>query len=152
MNVFSDRLKTYRQQNNLTQKDLADLVYVSDKTVSKWETGRSYPDIETLKSLALLFRVSIDVLIGSDEKSLVIAQKEKRDWLIYLPMTIILFVAVVINLVAVLLNADALIIFLINLIILIILAPLYITRRPVSKKKILSRWYDTINNPHDYDE
>jgi Predicted transcriptional regulators len=52
-----------RKKINLTQKELAELVYVSDKTISKWETGKSVPDLSTLAILAKALEVSlIDLL------------------------------------------------------------------------------------------
>ena len=41
-----------RKKKNLTQKDLAEKLYVSDKTVSKWERGKSYPDLQILVSMS----------------------------------------------------------------------------------------------------
>lgn len=58
-------IKDYRKRKNLTQKQLADLLDVSDKAVSKWENGEGLPDIENLKRLSAVFNVSIDVLLGN---------------------------------------------------------------------------------------
>ena len=44
-----------RKEKNLTQKDLAEKLYVSDKTVSKWERGKSYPDLQILVSMSNQF-------------------------------------------------------------------------------------------------
>ena len=52
-----------RKAHCLTQKELAEKVNVTDKAVSKWETGKGYPDIETMKSLADVFDVSISELL-----------------------------------------------------------------------------------------
>lgn len=54
-----------RKAKELTQKQLADELNVTDKAVSKWETGRSYPDVETLERLSAFFGVTVnDVLSG----------------------------------------------------------------------------------------
>ena len=44
---LADYLKQYRKENNLTQQELADKLFVSKQAVSKWETERGLPDIET---------------------------------------------------------------------------------------------------------
>jgi len=53
-----------RREKGLTQEDLANYIGVSKASVSKWETGQSYPDITFLPQLATLFNISIDELIG----------------------------------------------------------------------------------------
>ena len=52
-----------RHENELTQKELAARLHVTDKAVSKWECGQSYPDIELLEPMAAIFRISITELI-----------------------------------------------------------------------------------------
>lgn len=56
-----------RKELNLTQKDLAKKIYISDKAVSKWERGLSFPDIEILESLASALDVSIVELLKSEK-------------------------------------------------------------------------------------
>ena len=54
-----------RKSKGLTQKELAEQLNVTDKAVSKWETGKGYPDIEILEKLSEIFCVSInDILSG----------------------------------------------------------------------------------------
>ncbi|MGM0216283.1 helix-turn-helix transcriptional regulator [Enterococcus sp. AZ109] len=68
MDTFLGRkLKNYRLKHDLTQKQLASILYVSDKTVSKWERGNGQPDIETLKKIAQLLEMSIDDLLNERE-------------------------------------------------------------------------------------
>lgn len=74
---FNEKLKQLRKSNGLTQEDLAEALYVSRTAVSKWESGRGYPNIESLKDIATLFSVSIDDLL-SGEKLISIAQKENK--------------------------------------------------------------------------
>lgn len=57
-----------RNKNNLTQDALAEKVFVTRQAVSKWESGESIPNIETLKLLSRLFDVSINTLLGSPQK------------------------------------------------------------------------------------
>jgi transcriptional regulator with XRE-family HTH domain len=65
--MFKDSLKNARLAKGLTQADLSRKLYVSQQAVSLWETGKGYPDIPTLKSLAQCLGVSIDSLIGVEE-------------------------------------------------------------------------------------
>ena len=59
-------IKELREKNNLTQAQLAGILNVSDKTVSKWETGKGYPDITLLEPIAAAFHVSIAELISGN--------------------------------------------------------------------------------------
>lgn len=54
-----------RNKNGLTQNELAEKVFVTRQAVSKWESGESIPNTETLKLLSRLFEVSINTLLGS---------------------------------------------------------------------------------------
>ena len=64
---FKDRLKKYRTDNNMTQEELAEKLFVSRQAISKYETGRSYPSFEVMTSVANLIGVSIDELISQEE-------------------------------------------------------------------------------------
>jgi len=59
-------IKELREKNKLTQAELAEKLCVSDKAVSKWETGKGYPDITLLEPLADIFKVSIVELISGN--------------------------------------------------------------------------------------
>ena len=59
-------IKDLREKNKLTQAELAEKLCVSDKTISKWETGRGYPDITLLEPLAKTFNVSMTELISGN--------------------------------------------------------------------------------------
>jgi transcriptional regulator with XRE-family HTH domain len=74
---FNEKLQELRKQKGLTQEELAESLYVSRTAVSKWESGRGYPNIESLKDISKYFSVSIDDLL-SGEKLLSIAEKENR--------------------------------------------------------------------------
>lgn len=64
---FNEKLQSLRKQKAITQEELADTLFVSRTAVSKWESGRGYPNIESLKAIAKLFSVTIDELLSSDE-------------------------------------------------------------------------------------
>lgn len=65
---FAQKIKSYRQRNNWTQQDVAEKLNVSRKTISSWETGRSYPDIFMLVQISDLYRISLDDLLREDHK------------------------------------------------------------------------------------
>ena len=64
---FNKKLQKLRTDANLTQEELAGKLYVSRTAVSKWESGRGYPNIDSLKAIAKFFNVTIDELIGGEE-------------------------------------------------------------------------------------
>ncbi|MGN1204101.1 MAG: helix-turn-helix domain-containing protein [Lachnospiraceae bacterium] len=59
-------IRKLREQRKLTQAELAECLKVSDKTVSKWETGKGYPDITLLNPIAEVFHISIAELLSGD--------------------------------------------------------------------------------------
>lgn len=81
---LAERLKTVRGNENLTQGELAEKLQVSRSTISSWETGRSYPDLEMIIRISDQFDVSLDYLLREDEKmvkKLNFGTKQKK-WLI----------------------------------------------------------------------
>jgi len=64
---FGEKLKILRTQKNMTQEQLAEKLFVSRVTISKWETGRGLPNIDSLKLLAKIMDVSVDGLICGSE-------------------------------------------------------------------------------------
>ena len=64
---FSQKLQELRKQKGLTQEELASQLYVSRTAISKWESGRGYPNIDSLKAIAAFFSVTIDELLSADE-------------------------------------------------------------------------------------
>ena len=64
---FNEKLQMLRADKNMTQEELAKELYVSRTAVSKWESGRGYPNIESLKAIAKFFNITIDELICSEE-------------------------------------------------------------------------------------
>ena len=75
---FGEKLRLLRKSKGLTQEELAEALFVSRTAVSKWESGRGYPGIDSLREVAAYFSVTIDELL-SGEKLLNIAERENRD-------------------------------------------------------------------------
>ena len=61
-----EQIRAYRSSLGLSQEELAEAVYVTRQTISNWETGKSYPDIQSLLRLSALYGVSLDQLIKGD--------------------------------------------------------------------------------------
>lgn len=74
---FNEKLQELRKQKGLTQEELAEYLYVSRTAVSKWESGRGYPNIDSLKAISKFFSVTIDELL-SGEEIINIAQEDNR--------------------------------------------------------------------------
>ena len=75
---FHEKLQELRKRNNLTQEELAQRLYVSRTAISKWESGRGYPNIDSLKAIAKFYGVTIDELL-SGEEILAIAEKDSKE-------------------------------------------------------------------------
>lgn len=75
--TLGEKLKKLRTDSGLTQEELAEKLFVSRTAISKWESNRGYPNIETLKAISKFFSVSIDDLLSSDEL-LAIAEEDGR--------------------------------------------------------------------------
>ena len=65
--VTGAAIKELREKNKMTQAQLAEMLGVSDKTVSKWETGKGYPDITLLEPIADAFKISVPELISGNQ-------------------------------------------------------------------------------------
>jgi len=70
-----NRIREERDRLGLSQEDLAQQIFVSRQTVSNWETGKTYPDVQSLLLLSKLFEVSVDSLVKGDVE----AMQEKID-------------------------------------------------------------------------
>ena len=64
MEKFYEKLKILRKKRGLTQKEFAEMLGISQKSYSHWETGKNEPNYENLSMLACIFNVSIDYLLG----------------------------------------------------------------------------------------
>ena len=75
---FHEKLQELRKQRGLTQEDLAASLYVSRAAVSKWESGRGYPSVDSLKAIAGFFSVTIDELLSGAEV-LTAAEEDRKE-------------------------------------------------------------------------
>lgn len=64
---FNEKLQGLRKNKGLTQEELANDLYVSRTAISKWESGKGYPNIDSLKAISKYFSVSLDDLLSSEE-------------------------------------------------------------------------------------
>ena len=74
---FHVKLQELRKQKGLTQEELAQALFVSRTAVSKWESARGYPSIDSLKALAKFFGVTVDQLLSGDQL-LTMAEEDTR--------------------------------------------------------------------------
>ena len=74
---FNEKLQELRRQKGLTQEELAEALYVSRAAISKWESGRGYPNIDSLKEISRFFSVTIDDLLSGSE-ILTIAEEDQK--------------------------------------------------------------------------
>lgn len=65
--TIGEKIKNLRRERELTQEDLAEVLCVSSQSVSRWENGSCYPDIELLPVLSDYFGITVDRLLGADE-------------------------------------------------------------------------------------
>ena len=70
---IGENIKAYRKIKNITQEQLAEMLGISCQSVSRWELGVCYPDMELLPNIAKIFHVSVDTLLGVDD----LMEKEK---------------------------------------------------------------------------
>lgn len=66
--IFGEKIKSERKRRGWSQEELAEKLYVSRQSVSKWENGQHYPSIETIIKTSDLFGITIDELLRSDEE------------------------------------------------------------------------------------
>jgi transcriptional regulator with XRE-family HTH domain len=72
------RILTIRKENDLTQDELAEICSVTRQTISNWENGKSYPDIDTLVLLSDSFGVSLDAMLKGDREMVSEITKEQK--------------------------------------------------------------------------
>ena len=84
------QIQHYRKEKNLSQDDLAEIIFVSRQSISNWERGATYPDIQNLLLLSKVFEVSLDQLIKGDVETMkqIIHDQEfmryqKMEWFFY---------------------------------------------------------------------
>jgi transcriptional regulator with XRE-family HTH domain len=75
---FKEKLQELRKARSLTQEELAEALFVSRTAISKWESGRGYPSLDSLKEISRYFSVSIDDLISTEEIISAAADEKKE--------------------------------------------------------------------------
>lgn len=75
---LGSQIKRHRTERGLSQDDLATKIYVSRQTVSSWENDKTYPDVESLLLLSVLFDVTVDELIKGDVEAMKEAIEQDR--------------------------------------------------------------------------
>lgn len=88
------KIKQLRLEKQLSQKQLGEILNVSDKTISKWETGRTLPDIEMIQKIAQYFHVFIDELINQ-RKGMKLKTKKLIISLVFIAVILLLFILVI---------------------------------------------------------
>lgn len=76
--TFGEKLKKLRTDTGLTQEELAEKLYVTRTAISKWESDRGYPSIDSLKAISKFFSVTVDTLLSSEEV-LSIAEEDNKE-------------------------------------------------------------------------
>jgi len=74
---FNEKLRNLRKQKGITQEELAEKLFVSRTAVSKWESGKGYPSIDSLKMISKFYSVTVDELLSGDEM-LELAEEENK--------------------------------------------------------------------------
>lgn len=74
---FNKKLQELRNKKGLTQEELGKILFVSRTAISKWESGRGYPNLDSLKDIAKFFSVTVDELLNSEEL-LTVAQIDNK--------------------------------------------------------------------------
>lgn len=87
---FSNQLKKYRNIHQLSQEALAEKIYVTRQTISKWENDKSYPDIHNLIALSVLFDISLDELVKGDvqvmKEQIDLTSVNKHAWIMFISL------------------------------------------------------------------
>ncbi len=76
---FGETLQSLRKKQGLTQEALGEQLHVTRQTVSNWETGKNYPDLELLVALSDLFDISLDILLKGDGHMIRKIDQERND-------------------------------------------------------------------------
>lgn len=68
--MIGDTLRYYRKVNNLSQKNLEQIIQITRQSISKWENDKCLPDIDNLILLAIIYECSVDQLVANKKKRL----------------------------------------------------------------------------------
>ena len=75
---LNQKLQDLRKEKGLTQEELAKALFVSRTAVSKWESGRGYPNIDSLKAIAHFFQITVDDLLSGEELMTLAEEDQKQ--------------------------------------------------------------------------
>ena len=64
--TLGEKIKLQRKKHDMSQRDMAEYLFVSRQAVSKWEADKGIPDIENLRQIAALFNISLDYLVNDE--------------------------------------------------------------------------------------
>lgn len=73
------KLKYLREQNHMSQKELGDILNLSQRAISRYENGDAEPDFATVKKISLFFNVTIDYLLGEDDSNIILITKNNYE-------------------------------------------------------------------------
>jgi transcriptional regulator with XRE-family HTH domain len=74
---FHEKIRELRKHKGITQDELAEALFVSRTAISKWESGRGFPNIDSLKALAKFYSISLDDLLSSEEVLAIVEDDHK---------------------------------------------------------------------------
>lgn len=86
MNKFGDIIREHRKRKNMTQEELGNKLFVSKQAISKWETGRSLPDLETTKKLIEILEIDANEILGGTVQEV---KKNRKLLLTFIAISII---------------------------------------------------------------
>ena len=75
---FSEKLQALRKANKMSQEKLADLLDVTRQSVSKWESGQTYPEMDKLLAMCKIFKCSLDDLTNDEVTDIKVGEKKKN--------------------------------------------------------------------------
>ena len=98
MNIGS-KIAEIRKEHNLSQEELANMFFVTRQTISSWENGKSYPDIETIIKISDKFKIPLDYLLKGDEKMIKrITKKIQNNKYLIISIGVVLFLIITVPL------------------------------------------------------
>lgn len=92
--TFSNKIKKLRKDNKMTQENLADKLNVSRQTISKWENGVTFPDIDNILEICRVFNVSSDSLLNY-QSEIEVRKITKINWIYPLILMISLLIIII---------------------------------------------------------
>ena len=97
MAEFGEQLRKAREEKGMTQQSLAEKVYVTRQTVSRWESGERYPDLVTVKKIAQVLGVDAGFLLSDDETQRIVERNPVVENTAVNNVTLILFAGIVVS-------------------------------------------------------